>query len=170
MGVGGGPTRSSTKTEHLNRTVRNSRFYDTEITRLDSRIADEFKDDEGYEVIQQLNGVGPVLASIFCAELGDVERFRSAKAVCSWARLTPSQRESDTTVHRGPITKQGSGLVRWRRPGRGEGMAKHTQSAAHRTGGIRCRKTATVNNPDPNDGTPSRSAASPETPPGRTSP
>jgi transposase len=27
--------------------------------------------------------------------------------------LTPRHRESDTTVHRGPITKQGSRLVRW---------------------------------------------------------
>ena len=27
--------------------------------------------------------------------------------------LTPRHRESDTTVHRGPITKQGSALVRW---------------------------------------------------------
>lgn len=31
----------------------------------------------------------------------------------SWAGLSPRHRESDTTVHRGPITKQGSGLVRW---------------------------------------------------------
>jgi transposase len=29
------------------------------------------------------------------------------------AGLTPRHRESDTTVHRGPITKQGSKLVRW---------------------------------------------------------
>jgi transposase len=27
--------------------------------------------------------------------------------------LTPKHRESDTVVHRGPITKQGSALVRW---------------------------------------------------------
>ena len=30
-----------------------------------------------------------------------------------WAGLTPRHRESDTTVHRGAITKQGSTLVRW---------------------------------------------------------
>jgi transposase len=29
------------------------------------------------------------------------------------AGLTPRHRESDTTVHRGRITKQGSTLVRW---------------------------------------------------------
>ncbi|MCA1676401.1 MAG: transposase, partial [Actinobacteria bacterium] len=31
----------------------------------------------------------------------------------SWAGLTPQHHESDTTVRRGPITKQGSKLVRW---------------------------------------------------------
>lgn len=87
--------------------------YDAEISRLDSRIVRLFKGHVGYEVIQQLNGVGPVLAAIFCAELGDVTRFSSAKRVTSWAGLTPRHRESDTTIHRGPITKQGSGLVRW---------------------------------------------------------
>ena len=33
--------------------------------------------------------------------------------IVSWAGLTPKHRESDTTVRRGPITKQGSGLIRW---------------------------------------------------------
>lgn len=99
-----------TRVRSLRRLIKT---YDNEITRLDSRIADEFEGHEGYQVIQQLNGVGPVLAAIFCAELGDVERFRSAKAVCSWAGLTPRHRESDTTVHRGSITKQGPPLVRW---------------------------------------------------------
>jgi len=47
------------------------------------------------------------------AEIGDVTRFDSPKKLCSWAGLTPKHRESDQTVHRGSITKQGSGLVRW---------------------------------------------------------
>ena len=33
--------------------------------------------------------------------------------MCSWAGLTPKHRESDLTVHRMSITKQGSRLVRW---------------------------------------------------------
>ena len=37
----------------------------------------------------------------------------SARHLCSWAGLTPRHRESDTTVHRGAITKMGSTLVRW---------------------------------------------------------
>jgi hypothetical protein len=57
--------------------------------------------------------VGPVLAGVFFAEIGDVHRFPTAAHLVSWAGLTPRHRESDTTVHRGSITKQGSTLVRW---------------------------------------------------------
>jgi len=90
-----------TRVRSLRRLIK---VYDTEITKLDAHIAEVFRDDEGYQVIQQLNEVGPVFAAVFCAELGDVHRFRSAKAVCSWAGLTPRHWESDTTVHRGSIT------------------------------------------------------------------
>ena len=40
-------------------------------------------------------------------------RFPGPAQLASWAGLTPRHRESDTTVHRGRITKQGSKLVRW---------------------------------------------------------
>jgi transposase len=68
---------------------------------------------EGYRVIQQLPGVGPMLAAVLVAEIGDVHRFTSARHLCSWAGLTPRHRESDTKVHRGRVTKQGSPLLRW---------------------------------------------------------
>ena len=41
------------------------------------------------------------MAAILVAEIGDVTRFRSAAALCSWAGLTPKHHESDTTVRRG---------------------------------------------------------------------
>ena len=50
---------------------------------------------------------------MFVAKLGDVTRFAGAHQLCSWAGLTPRHHESDTTVRRGHITKQGSPLVRW---------------------------------------------------------
>ncbi len=64
-------------------------------------------------MIQQLDGVGPVIAAVFIAEIGDISRFESPKRLSSWAGLTPKHRESDTKVIRGSITKQGSALVRW---------------------------------------------------------
>ena len=58
-------------------------------------------------------GIGPTLAAVFVAEIGDVQRFTDPAHLCSWAGLTPRHRESDTVVHRGHITKQGSKAVRW---------------------------------------------------------
>jgi transposase len=87
--------------------------YDAEIVMLERKIHQRLAGDKGYEAIQALNGVGRTIAAIFCAEIGDVHRFRSAPALCSWAGLVPRHRESDTKVVRGSITKMGSRLVRW---------------------------------------------------------
>jgi transposase len=87
--------------------------YDQEIAMLGREVGQALAGDVGYLAIQAIPGVGPVLAAIFVAEIGDVDRFASAPRLCSWAGLTPRHRESDTTVRRGPITKQGPRLVRW---------------------------------------------------------
>jgi transposase len=85
----------------------------TEITMLSEVIADLLAGHRGYQVIQQLPGIGPVLAAVIVAEIGEVSRFKTAAQLCSWAGLTPRHRESDTKVTRGHITKQGSRLLRW---------------------------------------------------------
>jgi transposase len=85
----------------------------SEITMLSDVIADLLAGDRGYQVIQQLPGIGPVLAAVITAEIGDVTRFQTAAQLCSWAGLTPRHRESDTKVARGHVTKQGSRLLRW---------------------------------------------------------
>jgi transposase len=85
----------------------------TEITMLSQVIASLLAGDRGYQVIQQLPGIGPVLAAVITAEIGDVTRFRNAAQLCSWAGLTPRHRQSDTKVARGHVTKQGSRLLRW---------------------------------------------------------
>jgi transposase len=84
-----------------------------EITMLSEVIVDLLASDRGYQVIQQLPGIGPVLAAVIIGEIGDVTRFRNAAQLCSWAGLTPRHRESDTRVARGHVTKQGSRLLRW---------------------------------------------------------
>ena len=82
--------------------------YDIEITDLDRRIQTRLADDVGYQLIQQLDGVGPVLAAVLVAEIGDASRFPTRKRLCPWAGLRPRHRESDTMVIRGPIIKQTS--------------------------------------------------------------
>jgi len=87
--------------------------FSTEITMLSAVIADLLAADRGYQVIQQLPGIGPVLAAVIIAEIGEVTRFKNAGQLCSWAGLTPRRRESDTKVTRGRVTKQGSRMLRW---------------------------------------------------------
>jgi transposase len=87
--------------------------FDEEIHTLDKRIHQQLKHDVGYKTIQQLNGVGRVHAAVFCAEIGEVHRFGSAKKLSSWAGLTPKVRESDLKSYRQRVSKQGSRLVRW---------------------------------------------------------
>jgi transposase len=84
-----------------------------EIDMLGDVIKDLLAGHRGYQVIQQLPGIGPVLAAVIVAEIGDVTRFKSAAHLCSWAGLTPRHRESDLKVARGHVTKQGSRTLRW---------------------------------------------------------
>ena len=70
----------------------------TEITMLSDVIGDLLAGDRGYQAIQQLPGIGPVLAAVIVAEIGDITRFRNAGQLCSWAGLTPRHRESDLKV------------------------------------------------------------------------
>jgi transposase len=87
--------------------------YDREVLMLERCIHQRLRHDRGYHAIQAIPGVGPTIAAILVAEIGDVSRFRNAEALTSWAGLAPRHRESDTKVIRGPITKAGSKLVRW---------------------------------------------------------
>jgi transposase len=84
-----------------------------EITMLETAIADLLAHHDGYHAVLALPGIGPVLAAVLVAEIGDITRFATPARLCSWAGLTPRHRESDTKVSRGHITKQGSPLVRW---------------------------------------------------------
>jgi transposase len=67
----------------------------------------------GYTAVQTIPGIGPTLGAVLVAEIGEVTRFPTAAQLACWAGLTPKHHESDTHVHRGRITKQGSRLVRW---------------------------------------------------------
>jgi transposase len=87
--------------------------FDFEVDAVGSQLRGRLAGHSGYRAIQALPGIGPTLAAVFVAEIGEVGRFAGPAKLCCWAGLTPRHRESDTTVRRGSITKQGSTLVRW---------------------------------------------------------
>ena len=125
-------------------------IYDREIALVEREIAAWLKDDVGYRAIQALHGIGPVTAAILVAEIGDVSRFASARHLCSWAGMTPKLRESDTSSHKGKISKQGSTIVRWAvveavaRYHGGEVIAPTYRRIAERRGGKIGNKIAKV--------------------------
>ena len=84
-----------------------------EISLLDVVIADLLGACPPYRAVRQLPGIGPVLAAVAIAEIGDISRFPAPGQLCSWAGLTPRHRESDLKVARGRLTKQGSRILRW---------------------------------------------------------
>jgi len=84
-----------------------------EITLLDTVLGDLLAGHEGYAAIQQLPGIGPVLAAVIVAETGDIRRFPGPGQLACWAGLTPRHYQSDTKVIRGHVTKQGSRVLRW---------------------------------------------------------
>jgi transposase len=86
---------------------------DFEITVFAGIIRGRLVKEPGYTAVQKIPGIGPILGAVLVAEIGDVTRFASASKLTCWAGLTPKHHESDTHVHRGRITKQGSRLVRW---------------------------------------------------------
>jgi transposase len=88
-------------------------LHEREVRALDALIAGRLQHHHGYHAVQAIPGVGPVLAAVFVAEIGDVSRFARPEQLTSWAGLTPRHRESDAKVRRGRITKQGSALLRW---------------------------------------------------------
>jgi transposase len=88
-------------------------LYDRHVTMLEGQIHQQLHHHRGYQAIQAIDGVGRTIAAVLVAEIGDVARFGSAEALCSWAGLTPKHRQSDSKTTRGSITKQGSRLVRW---------------------------------------------------------
>ncbi len=114
--------------------------FDREVEHFGAVVADVLDDHPGYRAILAIPGVGPVLAAVFVAEIGDAGRFAGAPQLCSWAGLTPRHRESDTHVQRGHITKQGSRLVRWAaveavgRQGGATAVATHHHRVADRRG------------------------------------
>jgi transposase len=88
-------------------------MLDNEIDALDVELDKRLKTNTGYRNLLKVKGIGPVLAAIFVVEIGDITRFGTADQLACWAGITPRHYESDRTVRRGHVSKEGCALVRW---------------------------------------------------------
>jgi transposase len=84
-----------------------------EITQVETELARRLKDNPAYRALLTIQGIGPVLASIFVAEIGDIHRFPGPDQLTCWAGLTTRVDSSDRRRREGHVSKQGSRLLRW---------------------------------------------------------
>jgi transposase len=63
--------------------------------------------------LQEIPGIGPVLALMIRAEIGEIRRFPTPGHVASYAGLVPRVEASAGRVRHGPITRRGSPWLRW---------------------------------------------------------
>jgi transposase len=84
-----------------------------EIDQLDAAIEEIAESLEETQRLMTIPGVSHYSALLIHAEVGDVSRFHSDKAVVSYAGLNPVVRESPDSRTEGGISKQGSHRLRW---------------------------------------------------------
>ncbi|WP_207890128.1 transposase, partial [Natrarchaeobius chitinivorans] len=65
------------------------------------------------QLLMTIPGVSYFTSLLITSELGEIDRFSSAKKVISYAGLDPSIRQSGDKEVRGGISKEGSAPLRW---------------------------------------------------------
>jgi transposase len=84
-----------------------------EAAQVDAEVKTLATADGIASALQQLMGIGPVLALTIRAEIGDIRRFATAPQLASYAGLVPRVDASASRVRDGRITKRGSPWLRW---------------------------------------------------------
>lgn len=79
-----------------------------EINELDQLVKDIGKEDERVKLLQTVDGIGPITALAFVAEVDDPKRFEDSKDVAAYVGLTPKQYSSGEIQKQGGISKKGS--------------------------------------------------------------
>ncbi len=89
------------------------RAVDNSLSCILSRMQELAKSLPEYSTVRSMGGVGDVLAPMLIAEIGDVRRLHSAKALIAWAGIDPPPYESGQFVgSKRRITKRGSSTLR----------------------------------------------------------
>lgn len=63
--------------------------------------------------LEEIPGVGPIVATALVAEIGDWKAFRSGRGLAAWIGLVPKQHTTGGKDKLGSITKQGNRYLRW---------------------------------------------------------
>ena len=93
--------------------IKTLRAIDDSLFTILSRMKELAKSLPEYSTVRAMGGVGDVLAPKLIAEIGDVRRLHSAKALIAWAGIDPPPYESGQFVGTNrKISKKGSSTLR----------------------------------------------------------
>jgi transposase len=84
-----------------------------EIRRLSLQLRHLAGEDRDVKLLMTILGIGYYTALLVKAEVGDVNRFRTADQLCSYAGIVPSTYSSGGVMRHGRITREGSRWLRW---------------------------------------------------------
>jgi transposase len=79
----------------------------------DEWVRKSARTNQDAQLLMTIPGIGEFSALTILAELGDIKRFKRSSQVVNFAGLAPSLYQSANSHFPGPITKQGSPLLRW---------------------------------------------------------
>jgi transposase len=88
-------------------------LYDQEIQKVEEMILDTVADEPAFELLRTVPGVDKILALTIFYEVGQIDRFGSAKQFCSYARVVPGVAQSSSVTRRGRGSKQGNPHLKW---------------------------------------------------------
>lgn len=84
-----------------------------EIGAIDKRIHAWHRSCEDSRRLEEIPGIGPIVATALVAEIGDWKQFRSGRNLAAWIGLVPKQHSTGGKERLGSITKQGNRYLRW---------------------------------------------------------
>lgn len=88
------------------------RMLKAQILEFDHRIMAWHRSNETSQRLDEIPGVGPVLATALVASVADPKAFRSARNFSAWIGLVPRQHSSGGKDRLGSISKQGDRYLR----------------------------------------------------------
>jgi len=84
-----------------------------EIGSIDKSILAWHRSCEASRRLEEIPGIGPIVATALVAEIGDWKAFRSGRNLAAWIGLVPKQHTTGGKNRLGSITKQGNRYLRW---------------------------------------------------------
>jgi transposase len=84
-----------------------------EIGAIEKRIHAWHRSCEESRRLEEIPGVGPIVATALVAEVGDWNAFASGRSLAAWIGLVPRQHSTGGKEKLGGISKQGNRHLRW---------------------------------------------------------